>query len=64
MHLCKRGGQAGGEVRLPAGQGEAVHAQGGLQLRDGELRRRRVGLRLGRAVALEHLQGADTCKRV
>lgn len=57
VYLRKRGCQARGQVRLPAGHGQAVRAQRGLELRDRELCGRRVGLRLWRAVALEHLQG-------
>ena len=56
-HLGERGGKARGQVRLAAGQREAARAQRGLELRDRQLRRRRVGVRFGRAVALEHLRG-------
>jgi len=56
-YLGERGGKARGQVCLAAGQRETARAQRGLELRDRQLRRRRVGVRLGRAVALEHLRG-------
>ena len=55
-HLSERGSQPLGQLRLAAAQGQAARAQCGLQLRDGLLQGRRIGLRLRRAVALEHLR--------
>ena len=55
-YLSERGRQTLGQLRLAAAQRQAARAQCGLQLRDGLLQGRRIGLRLRRAVALEHLQ--------